>query len=101
HAHRVAGALRDHGVTVGDRIGVFAERGHDHLALVVGVPAAGAVYVPLDVRHPAARVAQIARGSGARVVLATAASAAALGDVLAAIPADDRPRVVSLARDED
>ncbi|HET9623606.1 MAG TPA: amino acid adenylation domain-containing protein, partial [Kofleriaceae bacterium] len=70
-AHRVGHALRAHGVQIGDRIAVLADRGLDQLALITGVLAAGAVYVALDVRHPDDRIAQIIAASDAMLVLTT------------------------------
>jgi amino acid adenylation domain-containing protein len=93
-AHRTAWALAAHGVAPGDFVGVYAERGLDQIALLCGVLAAGAAYVALDVRHPDDRIAHIAGASGAKVVLSTAASTAALDGALATIAGagDSSPR---------
>jgi acyl-CoA synthetase (AMP-forming)/AMP-acid ligase II len=49
-ARRVAAALPALGVRPGDRVGTFAWNGLRHLELFYGVPIAGAVLQPLNVR---------------------------------------------------
>ncbi|MFF2329786.1 MULTISPECIES: amino acid adenylation domain-containing protein [unclassified Streptomyces] len=48
------------------------ERGIDAVVTLLGVLRAGAVYVPLDPRHPERRLAQTLEDSGARFVVTTA-----------------------------
>ena len=67
------------------------ERGLDYLAAVVGVLKAGAVYVPLDVRHPAGRTASIAESSRARVIVSCGAG---LDEALSLM--ERRPPVLSM-----
>ncbi|MFY1698648.1 amino acid adenylation domain-containing protein [Solwaraspora sp. WMMA2101] len=73
-ADRVAAALRRTGVRAGDLVGMLTARGPAAVAAVVGVLRAGAGWVPLDVAHPAARLSDQLRRSGARVLLHDAAS---------------------------
>jgi mycobactin phenyloxazoline synthetase len=54
-ALRVAGALRAHGVQPGDPVGVTLPKGPDQVVAVLGVLAAGGVYVPVGVDQPALR----------------------------------------------
>jgi len=78
HANQIAHALVGRGVAPGDVVGVYAERGLGLLAALIGVLKAGAVYLPLDVRHPWERSLEILAASGAQLVLTTAAQHAAL-----------------------
>ena len=77
---RLAGALRQRGVRLGDRVGVHLPRGVDLLVGLLGVLAAGAAYVYLEPDQPTGRLAALVADSGARLVVATdVAAASALG----------------------
>ncbi|WP_162952662.1 non-ribosomal peptide synthetase [Streptomyces hundungensis] len=69
----VAGALRATGVRPSDTVAVVVPKGPDQIAAVLGVLAAGAVYVPVGVDQPAARRARILAGAGATVALTSRA----------------------------
>lgn len=56
HAAGVAGALRSRGIGPEDRVAVAVGRTPALLAALIGVLAAGAAYVPLDVDYPDARL---------------------------------------------
>ncbi|MEU3657580.1 amino acid adenylation domain-containing protein [Streptomyces sp. NPDC032161] len=65
------------------------ERGIDAVVTLLGVLRAGAVYVPLDPRHPRRRLARTVEDAGARFVVTTAEHAAAFtGDGLQVLTAD-------------
>src|SRR5215218_598273 len=49
-ACRLRAALKTLGVRPGDRVATFARNTHQHLELLLGVPAAGAVVHPLNIR---------------------------------------------------
>ncbi len=68
-ALRVAGALRAQGVQLGDPVGVTLPKGPDQVVAILGILAAGGVYVPVGVDQPALRRERILRTAGARVVL--------------------------------
>ncbi|MFD3596609.1 AMP-binding protein [Nocardia sp. NPDC058640] len=70
----VAGALREAGVAEGDSVAVQLPKGPDQIVAVLGVLAAGAVYVPIGFDQPAARRAEILRTAGAVAVLTTGAT---------------------------
>ncbi|MGL5927389.1 MAG: amino acid adenylation domain-containing protein [Dermatophilaceae bacterium] len=55
----VATALEGAGVRRGDRVAVAIPKSPDQIAAVLGILITGAAYVPLDVRHPRARLAAI------------------------------------------
>ncbi|MEV6224702.1 amino acid adenylation domain-containing protein [Nocardia fluminea] len=65
----VAGALREAGVAPGDSVAVQLPKGPDQIVAVLGVLAAGAVYVPIGFDQPAARRAEILGTAGALAVL--------------------------------
>src|ERR1700761_2268645 len=84
-SNQVARSLLAQGVVPGDRVGILIPKSAAAVVALYGVLKAGACYVPLDPKSPAARLAAIMTDSDITVVLAdqaTAAQAAALaGDV--------------------
>ncbi|MDG4782323.1 amino acid adenylation domain-containing protein [Micromonospora sp. WMMD961] len=68
-ALRVASGLRERGVRPGDAVAVTLPKGPDQVVAVLGVLAAGAVYVPVGVEQPALRRDRCYRDSGAVLVL--------------------------------
>ena len=73
---------------------LFTERGIDFLAAMIAVQRAGGAFLPLDPTMPAARLAQIIRHSGARIVLTTQDCTAALQLTLSGLRHGERPRVL-------
>ncbi|MEU4062672.1 non-ribosomal peptide synthetase [Streptomyces wedmorensis] len=73
-AASIAGRLAARGVRPGDLVPVCVER-HRIVPAVLGVLMAGAAYVPLDPRHPDARLADVAERVGAGVALTDEATA--------------------------
>ncbi len=69
-ALRVAATLRERGVQPGHPVGVRLPKGPDQVIAVLGVLAAGGVYVPVGVDQPSARADRIARVAGLRVLIA-------------------------------
>jgi yersiniabactin nonribosomal peptide synthetase len=65
-----AAGLREAGVQPGERVIVSLPRGPEQIVAVLGVLAAGAVYVPVGIEQPPARQAQIVANSGARWAIA-------------------------------
>ncbi|WP_051472173.1 non-ribosomal peptide synthetase [Patulibacter minatonensis] len=70
-ANRVARALRARGVGTEDVVGVALPRSVEMVVGLLGVLKAGAAYLPLDLDHPAERLASMLERSGARMVLTT------------------------------
>ncbi|WP_154814444.1 non-ribosomal peptide synthetase [Actinophytocola xinjiangensis] len=68
-ALRVAAGLVARGVRPGDAVGIRLERGPDQVAAVLGVLAAGAVYVPLGLDQPPARARRRAELAGVAELL--------------------------------
>jgi fatty-acyl-CoA synthase len=67
-ARRLAGALRDAGVCPGDRVAFLSLNCHRLLEAYYGVPTAGAVVLPLNVRLAPAELAHILNDSGAKAL---------------------------------
>ena len=74
-SNQVARTLLAQGVAAGDRVGILAPKSAAAVVGLFGVLKAGACYVPLDPKSPAARLAAIMSDSGISVVLADRASA--------------------------
>ncbi|WP_434681041.1 amino acid adenylation domain-containing protein [Pseudomonas sp. R1-18] len=69
-ANRLAHHLIAAGVGVGEPVAVLLERSLEWLTAVLAIFKAGAVYMPLDVKAPDARLGQMLGNAGARVLLA-------------------------------
>lgn len=72
----VAGALRSAGIVNGDAVAVTMPRGTDRVIAVLGILAAGAVYVPIGIDQPRRRRALILERAG--VVLTVVADSSPL-----------------------
>lgn len=70
---RIAAGLRRRGIGREDRVAVHLPRGVDVFASVLAILKAGASYVPVDTRYPAARRDLMIQVSGARLVITSAA----------------------------
>jgi amino acid adenylation domain-containing protein len=68
-AEQVAASLRAHGVGRGDFVGICMGRSAELLAVVLGVLASGAAYVPLDPAYPKERLRFMTTDCSARVVI--------------------------------
>ncbi|AOK18296.1 non-ribosomal peptide synthetase [Burkholderia cepacia] len=78
-ASRLARLLRAAGVGTEVRVGVCVERSCELFVALLAVLKAGGVFVPLDPRHPAARLDWIVRDANLRHGIVDAAGRAALG----------------------
>ncbi|MDN5917141.1 MAG: amino acid adenylation domain-containing protein, partial [Pseudonocardia sp.] len=89
-ALRLAGHLRGTGVALGEAVAVTLPRGPGQIVAVLGVLAAGGVYVPVGIDQPPARRARILDAAGVRtVVTETVLAEAGAADTLAApVPVD-------------
>jgi amino acid adenylation domain-containing protein len=92
----VARALDVAGAGAESVVAVMAERGLCFLAGVLGAFKTGAAYLPLDVRHPAARVARLLASARPRAVLVGAEQEQRITDVLVLLPEETRPQLVRL-----
>ncbi len=80
-ANRVARWLIAAGVGPGDPVAVMLPRSADSVVALLGVLAAGAVYVPVEVSYPAKRVRYMLADSAPHVVITTAGLAGPAPDV--------------------
>jgi L-proline---[L-prolyl-carrier protein] ligase len=85
-SNQVARALLAQGVAPGDRVGIFAPKSAAAVVALYGVLKAGACYVPLDPKSPAARLAAIMTDSGVSVVLADQATAQQAAAMAGSVP---------------
>ena len=68
-ANRLAHLLLDHGVSAGDRVGLYLDKSLESLVAIYGVLKAGAAYVPFDPQAPEPRLGYIAGNAGIRCLL--------------------------------
>ncbi|WP_316668182.1 non-ribosomal peptide synthetase [uncultured Propionibacterium sp.] len=88
-ARAVATELTGAGVRRGDRVAIAVPKSPDQIAAVLGVLIAGAAYVPLDVRHPHARLMTICED--ARVVALLCADGHRVTEAVPIIDMDSLP----------
>jgi fatty-acyl-CoA synthase len=67
-ASRLAGALRQAGIQPGDRVAFLSSNCHRLLEAYYGVPEAGAVLLPLNIRLAASELSYILNDSGATIL---------------------------------
>jgi fatty-acyl-CoA synthase len=71
-AARLRAALAELGVRPGDRVATFARNTHRHVELILGIPAAGAVVHPLNIRLHRDQLAYIAAEAEDRLLFVDA-----------------------------
>jgi L-proline---[L-prolyl-carrier protein] ligase len=76
--------LLDLGVAPGDRVGIYLDKSIESLLAIYGVLKAGAVYVPLDLDAPPARLGYISRDCGIRHLLTGSEKASRWSELIAA-----------------
>ena len=91
---RLAGALLERGVGLGDTVSIMAPNVPAMLEAHFGVPMAGAVLNALNIRLDAASVAWMLNHARSRVLIADAAFASIVEEALAQL--DRRPHVVTI-----
>ncbi|MDF0674711.1 MAG: amino acid adenylation domain-containing protein [Nitrospira sp.] len=95
-ASKTADALAAAGVGPDSVVALLGERGPGLLAMILGVLEAGGAYLPLDPRHPKQRMAQIGELSRPLVLLVTREWEARATDLVNELPADRRPRMLTI-----
>jgi fatty-acyl-CoA synthase len=85
-AHRLAGALLAEGIEPGDRVAALCTNSHVMLEMHNGVPLAGAVLVPLNIRLSVDELSYIVEHSGARILVATDELAESAKKIVDAVP---------------
>ena len=74
-ANRLAHYLIQTGVAPGSLVGLYMERSPEMVAALLAVLKAGGAYLPIDIEHPAARIADMLSDAKPVIVLSTAALA--------------------------
>ncbi|KAF7600495.1 MAG: non-ribosomal peptide synthetase [Candidatus Dactylopiibacterium carminicum] len=87
----LAGALRQRGVAADALVAVALPRSLELLIALVAVLRAGGAYLPLDLAHPAERLARVVALAGPRCALVHAEDAARLPDGLDCLPPERWP----------
>ncbi|WP_020387123.1 non-ribosomal peptide synthase/polyketide synthase [Kribbella catacumbae] len=77
-ANQLARLLREYGVRPGGIVGIAVPRSVSMVATVLATLKIGAAYLPLDLSHPADRLAYMVENSGANLVVGTTQVAAEL-----------------------
>ncbi len=95
-SNRLARNLLGNGVEFEEPVALLGRRNPDFLVALLGILKCGAVYLPLDPLHPAARLTQVLEQSGARFAAASADHAQDLQQALEAMPPNRRPRLLAL-----
>lgn len=83
-AGRLAGALRAHGVEVGDRVAVQVDKSPEAIVLFLACARAGAIYLPLNTAYTLNEVDYFVGDAEPRVMVAAPARLAELADLGAA-----------------
>ncbi|GAB1509018.1 amino acid adenylation domain-containing protein [Actinophytocola sp. KF-1] len=97
-SNQIARLLRAHGIGAEDVVAIAVPRSAEMVAAVLAVVKLGAAYLPLDLSHPADRLAYMLDDASARLVLATEPvsgkipeSEVVLLDAPGVVPADGSP----------
>lgn len=90
---RLARLLTELGCLRGERVALLASSSPASIAAMLGVLKADAIYVPLDPRGPAARLARIVESAEPRWILAAGGVIALLEALMARLPPIRRPSV--------
>ncbi|MFO7481154.1 amino acid adenylation domain-containing protein [Oceanibaculum nanhaiense] len=83
---RLAAGLRDRGVGRGDRVAVLLPRGPECVASLLACLACGAIWVPLDVEQPEARLTLVLADAGPALLVTDAAGAARMDGLAEGVP---------------
>ena len=98
-SNRLARALAAAGVRRGDRVALCLRKSPRAVVAMLAALKAGAVYVPLDTASPVARLSHMLVAAAPRCVLAEAAVASLVFDVLAAATPAEAPTAVGWLED--
>jgi acyl-CoA synthetase (AMP-forming)/AMP-acid ligase II len=85
-ANRVAHALVDAGLQIGDRAAVLSKNSIEYAVLYYGASQAGVALVPLNYRLAPAELAYIINDAGARIVFSSGEFAGAIDGIRAELP---------------
>lgn len=94
HARRLASFLRRHQVAPGDRVAILSENRPEWGVAYLGIVAAGATAVPLDVQLGHLEVENLLRHSESRALIVSEAELDKVGQIIGSLPV--RPEVILL-----
>ncbi|WP_067833513.1 non-ribosomal peptide synthetase [Nocardia lijiangensis] len=94
-ALRLAGGLAARGIGAEDVVALAMPRSAESIVAILGVLAAGAAYVPVDITLPAARIESIVRQSNPRLILVDGAGVPALAEIESLPPVEAFGAVVT------
>jgi acyl-CoA ligase (AMP-forming) (exosortase A-associated) len=94
-----ANGLTDMGLEAGERVGIFLEKQFEAVTALLGVSAAGGVFVPINPALRPAQVGHILRDCNVRMLVTSRRRAATLADTLGACP--DLSALILLEDDPD
>jgi amino acid adenylation domain-containing protein/non-ribosomal peptide synthase protein (TIGR01720 family) len=100
-ANRLAKLLLEYGVRPGGVVGIAVPRSVSMVATVLATLKVGAAYMPLDLSHPADRLAYMVEDSGADLVVGTTAVAAELPTAGRVVLLDEPDTAARLAKYDD
>jgi amino acid adenylation domain-containing protein len=93
-SNRVARALAAAGVERGDRVALLLSKSPKALIAIFGTLKANAIYVPIDIASPAARIQRILDQCECRCLVAESGSAGLLNELLSGSGPAAAPRIV-------
>lgn len=96
---KLASMLREQGVSRGDRVGIYMNKGLESAIAIYGILKSGAAYVPLDPSAPVSRIGYVIKDCGIRHLISKPAKLDSLRQVLA----DDCPieHVIGVGHQDD
>lgn len=93
-ANRLAHFLIDAGIGPDDIVALLAERNIDYLTAILAVHKAGAAFLPLDPRHPSARLAQILHQSESPFILTSPTYQNVVSEALSSLNTNPRMALI-------
>jgi amino acid adenylation domain-containing protein len=82
-SNSLAHTLKANGLSRGDRVGIYMNKGLESAIAIYGILKAGGAYVPLDPFAPASRIAFVIQDCGIRLLISKDAKFGAVQDILA------------------
>ncbi|MFJ9862931.1 amino acid adenylation domain-containing protein [Streptomyces sp. NPDC101165] len=96
-ANRLARHLHRLGIGPETVVGVLLDRGLDLPVTLLGILKSGAAYLPLDIQHPASRLAYMVQDAGCQIVVTTSGPADRLPEDVLPVCLDDPAIAAALA----
>jgi amino acid adenylation domain-containing protein len=94
--NRLGRVLLAEGLQLDDVVAIHAQRDIDFLIAILAIFKTGGVYLPLDLRHPPARIQQVLEQSEAKIVLVADEFSEVIAKTLDQMPEFEKPKALSL-----